>query len=377
MKRLMMLAKSTWLPAIRREHALAALAYANGVLVDFIEAPSDIRALRGVGRRGWFARLGPPAAGRSHPGVAAYRRSTIVPGHRGRLAATVDNRLLRRSVQALCPPDPAGTAVVVNVPWQWDATAGIPARRVFDAADDWNLLLAGRRPHLREMYARIADEADAIVVANPNLAELFPGRHVRVVPNGTQADLAGEPAVPAREPNRLVYVGTFSERFDADLVTRVLTLLPGHTLDLYGECRYAGHGAKPAAEFLTLLARFRNRVTWHGVLHRPELAGVLNAAGAGLVPHRAEFSRGQSSMKFLDYAARGCPVVSTRWERDIDRQAPPGVWFADTAEDYAAAVRRAAAVDPATVQAAMRWARRQTWEHRWPLWSDAVFGSAA
>lgn len=372
-----MVAKSPWDPAIRREHALATQAGAHGVGVHFIEAPSDVRRLRRPGRRSWAAGLRSTRPGPGVPGVITHRRSTLVPGHRGPLAATVDNALLRRSVRALCGgPAPADVAVVVNVPWQWDATASSGARRVFDAADDWNLLLAGRRPHVRTLYARIAAEADAVVVANEHLAALFPGRAVHVVPNGTPSDLVAGSAARRGGTRRMVYVGTLSERFDADLVTRLLTLLPDWSLDLYGECRYAGSGTLPAPELRALLDRFGDRVAWHGVLRRAEMGEVLNHAGVALVPHRPQYCRGQSSMKFLDYAARGCPVVSTRWETQLERQAPPGVWFADTAADFADAVRAADDIDAPTSNRAIDWARAQTWERRWPQWAAAVFGTA-
>ncbi|MGK5681929.1 glycosyltransferase [Actinoplanes sp. URMC 104] len=286
------------------------------------------------------------------------------------MAAAVDNFLLRRTVRSLIA-DPTETTAVVNVPWQWDATAGHGVRRVFDAADDWNLLLGGRRSHVRAQYDKIAAEADAIIVANENLAELFGGRAVQLVPNGTQTDLVTSAVTRIPGSRRLVYVGTFSERFDAELVGQVLDLLPGWTLDLYGEFRYAGHGDKPAPEFDRLLKN--PRATWHGVVERAGLSRVLSGATAALVPHRARYSRGQSSMKFLDYAAQGCPVVSTHWESGIERQTPPGVWFADTATEFAAAVRTAALVDSAAVASARTWAQEQTWERRWPLWAAAVF----
>lgn len=375
MKRLVMVAKSPWHPAIRREHALAGEARRHGVHVDFVEAPSDLRALRRGDRQGWLRGLRPVPPQRSHPAVAVHRRSTFVPGHRGPLAASADNTLLGRTLRELCrDADRTRTAVVVNVPWQWNATAGLGARRVFDAADDWNLLLGGRRPHVRRMYERIAAEADDIIVANENLTALFPGRETWLVPNGTPSDLvAGR---PHRQPGtrRMTYVGTLSERFDADLVGAVLSLLPGWTLDLYGETRYAGHGDRPAPELTDLVETFGSRVVWHGVLQRSELGRVLDNTGVALVPHRARYCRGQSSMKFLDYAARGCPVVSTRWEAGIDRQSPPGVSFADTATTFAAAVRAADSTDVLTAARAIAWARSQTWEARWPTWAGAAFG---
>jgi glycosyltransferase involved in cell wall biosynthesis len=374
-KHLVLVAKSPWSPAIRREHALAAQACSNGVRVDFIESPSDIRRLGRPDRGGWFGGLRAAEPGRPVAGVTAHPRSTIVPGHRSSLAATVDNRLLRRSVRALCrASDSADVAIVVNVPWQWDATANIGVRRVFDAADDWNLLLSGRRPHLRRLYAQIGAEADAVIVANENLSPLFAGRLVHHIPNGTPAHLVAEPVTRPRDARRMIYVGTFSERFDVDLVAHVLMRLPDWTLDLVGECRYAGHGARPERRLADLIAGFDDRVSWHGGVPRTELGRLLDGTSVALVPHRAQYCRGQSSMKFLDYAARGCPVVSTRWDEAIDRQAPPGVWFADTVDDFAAAVLLASRIDDDTAARSVAWARTQTWDRLWPAWAGAVFG---
>jgi len=367
-----MVAKSTWEPAIRREHALAGQAERHGVRVDFVEAPADLRTLR---RAGWAAGLRAVPPLRTRSAGTSYARSTLVPGHRHPLAAAVDNRLLHRTLRALCDvPGRNDAVIVVNTPWQWGATAGVRARRVFDAADDWNLLLDGRRPHVRRAYRRIAEEADAVVVANESLSSLFPGRQVRLVPNGTPAGLIAGAAARTPGSRRMAYVGTLTERFDAHLVGRVLALLPGWSLDLYGEARYAGHGDRPAPELVGLLETYGARVSWHGVRQRSELGAALDRADVALVPHRARYCRGQSSMKFLDYAARGCPVVSTRWAAGLDRQAPPGVRFADTAQAFADAVRAAGDVDAATAGRAISWARTQTWEQRWPRWEAAVFG---
>ena len=177
MKHLVMLSKSPWLPSIRRNtpsprrHRRTACGWTSSSLrLTFVK-------LSRPGRAGWFRGLWAPGPGRDTTDVTAHPRSTIVPGHRSSLAATVDNRLLRRSVRALCrASNPAEVVLVVNAPWQWDASANVGVRRVFDAADDWNRLLSGRRPHIRRLYARIGAEADAIIVANEHLSQLFGGR---------------------------------------------------------------------------------------------------------------------------------------------------------------------------------------------------------
>lgn len=374
MTRLLLAAKSPWVPSIRREHAVCSNASRHGIDVEFYESPADVRTAAAGGVLHWLRGLRCPTADRGAAGVRTFRRSVPVPGHRHQLAAAVDNALLHRTLKRRV--DSADTpVVVVNLPWQWPATQGLRVRRVFDAADDWTALLGGTRPHVAAAYARISREADCVIVANPSLSVLFPGRGLHVVENGMPSDLVatGELVRPHRQ--RMVYVGTLSPRFDAELVSGALDRLSGWTLDLYGECRYPGRGDRPSAELTRLLDRPDGRVRWHGVVERGSLAGVLDAADVALVPNVAAHSRGQSSMKFGDYAARGRPIVSTRWQPDLAACAPPGTWFASTVDEFAAAVTTAGLADTATLAANVAWARLRTWDHQWPKWASAAFGS--
>ncbi|GAA3248344.1 glycosyltransferase [Dactylosporangium siamense] len=376
MSRLIMVAKSLWHPSIRREHALATEACSHGVEVTFIEAPSDVRSVRVSTTGPWLRGLCSATPRQLRDGLDIVSRSTLAPGHRHSAAASADNALLRRQIGSVLSRSPrsARPTVVVNLPWQWPATARLPIRRIFDAADDWDALLGGSRPHVRAMYHRIADEADAIIVANPTLRDLFPGRTVELVANGTPADLVVDAVRPRPHDRRLVYAGTLSHRFDVDLIRAVLDLLPGWRLDLYGESRYPGHRDEPAREFRDLLRQCPDRIRWHGVLDRDDLGQAIDAADVAVVPHRAAQSRGQSSMKLADYAARGRPIVSTGWDTNPDAEQPPNTWMAANAEEFAAAVVQAYA-DAGDIDGAVAWARQRTWPSRWPLWSAAAFGS--
>lgn len=377
MSRVLLVAKSRWSPSIRREHAVSTMAGRQGINVDFIESPADIRAANPANMKRWLNGFATPLSQCDVDGLRTYRRSVPVPGHRNQLAAAIDNSLLKRALKKkIGDTERSESVVVVNLPWQWAATDGLGVRRVFDAADDWTALLGGGRAHVRAAYSRISVEADSIIVANRNLQGLFPGRAVHVVENGMPADLVASRGGTRPHRRRLIYVGTLSQRFDVELVEQALRRLPGWTLDLYGECRYPGLGDRPSGELARLLGGGDGRVRWHGVIERSLLADVLDASDVALVPNVPEHSRGQSSMKFGDYAARGMPIVSTRWEPDLISSAPPGTWFCSTAEEFAAAVNAANRAGTAEFAANVAWAATRTWDHQWPKWARAAFESS-
>jgi glycosyltransferase involved in cell wall biosynthesis len=370
---LLVCAKSPWEPAVRREHALAQVAAERGHRVVFIERPRDVRDIGRRGVRAWGSDLLGRRTGVAGP-VELRSRATLAPGHRAWLAEKTDNALLRRCVRA---SGPEGGATVANLPWQWPAIAAADGRRVFDCADDWSALIPNRARRVRELYRRVAAEADAVVAVSGQLRDLFPGREVTVVPNAVFGDLvAAEPAQLPRT-RRMVYVGTLSPRLDVPLLAAVLDELPGWRLGLYGECHYPGAGAAPDDELRRLLDREDRRVAWHGPAPRRSVGAVLDGADVLILPNRRAQSRGQDAMKLYAYAARGRPIVSTRWADHLPESTPPHTRLADTPGEFAAAVRAAAREPSGRGAERIEWARRHTWSARWPAWSQAVFGAPA
>ena len=367
---LIIVAKSRWEPSIRREHALARLAQADRHRVAFLESPVDIRALRRPVTGGWIRR---PSV---HDAIAVIPRRTLVPAHRGASAARLDGYLLARAIARPRRSEP--TTVLATLPWQWPAVAAVTGvRRVLDLADDWAALIPGQAARVRELCRRAAGEADEITVASEHLVEFFGSRAVRVVPNATDAALiAPSPTEPPRRRRR-VYVGTLSERLDADLLGALLDRLPGWTVALWGQCRYAGRGDLPGSDLQRLLRRPDGRATCHGAVPRERLAGVLDDADVLLVPSRPGMSRGQDSMKAYDYAARGRPIVTTTAAMEGMASAPPGLRHGADAEALARCVLDAAADDAGSAQQRIMWAAGHTWERRWPQWRAAVFGERA
>ena len=173
MTRMAFCAKSTWDPAIRREHELARLAAEAGHDVVFLERPRDVRTAAGRNALAWARELRRPRV--QHDGaIATVRRSTLVPAHRGRRSTRIDSWLLAPFLDDL-----RSRVIVATVPWEWPAVARCTgARLVFDCADDWCKVMPHRRAHLRVLYDRIAAEADAIICASESLAGLFAPRQV-------------------------------------------------------------------------------------------------------------------------------------------------------------------------------------------------------
>lgn len=366
--------KSDWFPPIRREHALARLASEHGHPVEFLSRPRDVRYARNAGVTPWLRGF----TGRhDREAVAANltvrRRSTMIPGHRGALSGAADYVVLRRLLQRCVSTT---TVITCCLPWDWPAVAACKAsRRIFDMADDWGELIPGQEARFTKLFERIAAEADEIIIVNPTLAARFPGREPRLIPNGADGSLVHRPAGTPDE-RRMVYIGTLTPRFDEELMLGVLQRLPEWRLDLVGECMYPGYGEAPSPALERLLD-LREQVSWHGPLPREQAAWFLDRAAVAIAPNRPERSLGQDSMKFYDYAARGRPIVSTRWFPTFaGQELPPHLRIAETAADFAEAVSVAAVGLDGMSTTLRRWAHARTWVTRWPLWSQAVFGQS-
>lgn len=368
---LILCSKSEWSPPIRREHAWAALAAQHGHQVTFLERPSDVRALRKPGSAGYLRGLrGGGTAEQVRTHLKVRSRSTLVPGHLNAFSAWANAALLRG---VLDRESSSETSIVFSWPWDWPAVRRAPARRrVFDMADDWGELMPGRRERFRRYYEEITAEADDIVVVNPHLAARFAGRQPVLVPNGVSEEtLAGTFGETA--PRTMIYVGTLTERFDADLMYQVLATLSDWRLEIVGACMYAGLGNAPSQDLRKLL-NLTGRVRWHGPMTREAAMPLLDRATVAVVPNRPERSVGQDSMKFYDYAARGRPIVSTRWFQSGASDHPPHMLLADTPPEFCEAVLAAEQQTVAEAAARRDWAAGRTWTCRWPAWSAAVFG---
>jgi hypothetical protein len=371
MSALTICSKSQWLPTIRREHAFTGAALRRGLEVTFVEPPTDVRGVDATHPWRFVEALSGVEQPGSRPGLHVIARTAPVPGHRGTVAETIETVLLRR---VLCERTDPEAPAVVQLPWQWPATAG-RRRRVFDCADDWiQLFPHARRSRFTELFRRISDEADDVIVASDEVAHLFAGRDVIAVPNG--ADPASVAASPPARPDRcrLAYVGTLSERFDVALITAVLRALPHWSLALYGPCAYAGRGSQPSPELASFLTTFGPRARWHGTIPRTGVPAAIDDADVFVIPNRRHLSEGQSSMKLYDSAARGRPAVVTSGVTCTGSELPPATWVADTVDQWVEGIIAGAAEPDGVAATRLTWARANTWEQRWPAWIAGVTG---
>lgn len=361
-------AKDPWHPAMRREHHLARELVRRGMPVRFVQAPADVGRLR-TDPRNWWQHVGRARFRTVAPRIEVTERSTLLPGSRGGSAERLDAALLatflRRSGW-----DPALS--VFTLPWEWRAARSLPGRRVFDCTDDWARVL----PHARglpDQLRRIADEADEVVVVNPVLAGLFPGRDPVVIPNGTDEALLGETrAGVGRRQRHAVYVGSIGERFDVDLVRSVLLALPDWTLAVHGQLVFPQRARAAADRFHALERELPGRFTYRGLLTRDRMGEVLDAATAALVPDVAGRAWGQSSMKLHDYCCRGVPVVATTGHLEHAGDVPPHTALVDGPDEMADALRTAADEPASYAEDRIAWAAARTWRRRTDDWLDAT-----
>ncbi|MGY1848208.1 MULTISPECIES: glycosyltransferase family protein [unclassified Blastococcus] len=340
--------------------------------VRFVQAPADAHRVR-TDPGNWWRHLRAARFAEVCDGVTVTERSTVLPGSRGALSERVDAALLRAFLRR---SGWAEDVTVLMLPWDWRATRGLGGRVVFDCTDDWARLL----PHARNVPAqlrRIADEADEIVVVNPVLAGLFPGRRPVVVPNGTDEALLTAPRSAPRAERHAVYVGSVAERFDVELVRAVLTALPDWTLAVHGQLVFPERSAPARARFLALEGEFPGRFTYRGLTPRDRLPAVLDAARVALVPDVAARALGQSSMKTYDYSARGLPVVATAGHLEHSGEVPPHTAVVSGADEMVEALRAAATEPPGRADERRAWAAGRTWARRTDDWLTAVTGRPA
>ncbi len=370
--RIVICSKSTWVPRIRREHAIAQSAAADGHEVVFVERPLDARALLARrSRRSWLRSLRPRTFD-VEPGIRVVALSTAIPGHRSPPARWLETRSLKAALDGL----PRGV-LVATAPWQWPAVAACAGdRRVFDCADDWRALIPDRRQQLDALYGRIAREADAVILASSDLRAEFTSSKLSVVPNGAGNSLLTAPLRPVPGQLRMVYAGTLSERFDVPFLLATLSRLPDWTVELYGQCQYRGQGSSPGPELRVALREHGDQVQWCGPVERAQLVDALDRGRVLIAPHRTALARGQDSMKLYDYAARGRPIVCTPGALGAEgRIAGVGVVEAATPAEFALAVTRAGGDDAGLAKSRRAWLERNTWDSRWPQWSAAALGS--
>ena len=179
------------------------------------------------------------------------------------------------------------------------------------ATDDWAVHPAYERwrPAYLAAYERIADRRLRVCAVTETIVErIEPQGPAAVVPNGVDPEewlrIAPPPAWFEELPGpRLLYVGTLDSRLDVDAVTAVARAWPRGSIVLVG----------PLADPDHLASCGRSRTSpFPGPVPRDQVAALVHAADACLVPHRRlPLTEAMSPLKIYEYLAGGGPVAAT------------------------------------------------------------------
>ncbi|MFM2355055.1 MAG: hypothetical protein RLZZ528_791 [Pseudomonadota bacterium] len=259
--------------------------------------------------------------------------------------------------------------VVVQHPYWWNFARHLPPqfRLTFDCMDEISGF-SNTTERLIADEAELASQADCMLVSSDYLRRKHQDhREVTLVRNGADLshfDPAGQPPEPAflagprrdaPRPLRVGYVGAIAEWFDHALLARVADLLPEAQFHLCGAVTAPG----------PLALRDRANVVLHGEIAYADVPGFLAAMDVLVIPFRLDpIILACDPVKFYEYAAMGKPVVATPMP-ELER-AGDLLWRAGEAEEFAAAIRKAAVTggDPARIAALQAYARDNAWDSR-------------
>jgi glycosyltransferase involved in cell wall biosynthesis len=220
---------------------------------------------------------------------------------------------------------------------------------IYDCTDDFSAVPGGLVPSavVTRVEGRLLDVVDRAYVVSPALLEgrAAPGRRIEVLPNGfderlfttCEQDGFRVPETVRRAAHPMIgYAGGFTDRIDWALLTELARRRPEWTFMLTG--------GEPAAVPAELSAR--TNVVFQSASPYPEALGAISCFDVATIPARiAQFSRGNSFLKLLDYFAHGTPVVAPPLPdtRAVADDHPGLLTLADGADAWEAAL--AAALD--------------------------------
>jgi len=203
---------------------------------------------------------------------------------------------------------------------------------VYYCCDDFGDLVGVDHGPVLAMERELAGRADAILATTPVLADRFDASRTHLLPHGVDFSLFQQPVPPAPElrgQSRPVagFYGSITHWLDGALLMAVAQRLPDWDFHLIGKvaCPVDALAAQPNIRFLGPRA--------HG-----DLPSHVQHWQAALLPFRdTPQIRACNPLKLKEYLASGTPVVATRFP--AVSACDGAVHLADTADDFAAAIR--------------------------------------
>ncbi|MHB8412003.1 MAG: glycosyltransferase [Candidatus Acidiferrales bacterium] len=224
--------------------------------------------------------------------------------------------------------------------------------------------------------------ADIVVVVNNPLAEEKRQLNPRTysVPTGVDvcryADTSAylEPHELARIPRpRVGVTATFTHHVDYELLLHVARKRSDVSFVLVGPIFRGSNG--PDAIDLPLIRELRscNNVYWLGSKPTNDLPSYVRAFDAALIPFKDRpFNRARGPLKLYQYLAAGVPVVSTTLSTFETK--PPGVSFAETKDNFVAAIEHVLRTPPDDALKARiaEFVRGSDWSERFMVMEEAL-----
>jgi teichuronic acid biosynthesis glycosyltransferase TuaH len=230
------------------------------------------------------------------------------------------------------------------------------------ATDDWAAHpdYLPWRPAYLSAYERIASRRLRVCAVTETIVErIQPLGPAAVVPNGVDPGewlrIAPPPQWMAELPGpRFLYVGTLDSRLDVDAVLDVARAWPHGSVVLAGPPADRAH--------LAPLHKQPN-VVFAGPVPRAQVASLVHAADACLVPHRRlPLTEAMSPLKIYEYLAGGGPVAATDLPPLRGIEGP--VTLAAPGGDFVAAVGAALAQGQMSEPQRLEFVERNSWSRR-------------
>lgn len=313
----------------------------------------------------------PAAAPRDYPNISITRAIKLFPNtlHVGRLLnQMLERRHVANAARLLEMRGPAllwlNPHYAVHMVGRMDECAVI-----YDITDDWTRITQTKSTTRLtiEQDAFLCRRADAVIVCSQRLYELKKdmARNVHLIPNGVDFEHyrsipdRGGPVAPASAQWKrpvLGYTGTIHpDRVDIDLIYEIASRMPEASVVLVGPNHLSSRSAQ--------LLRSAPNIFLIDAVPYCNIPQYMRAFDVCITPHLVTpFTESLNPIKLWEYLASGKPIVSTNVAgfRDF----PHLVSIAGSAEEFVAAVRRAACETEGMGALRQREAMLHSWQNR-------------